>query len=150
MRERNRVEELVSLSDVVLERERRDLIERIAEIARRVEVHRDVLEQLELQLAAEERLLKEVEELADRRPQLRLERLDRQLRGRRLQEVAVEILRRRRDDAIHYREWFSLVRAEGWEVVGRDPLNTFLTEVGRAHGVERIGGRSGLYRVAAA
>lgn len=144
------IDDLVSYSDRLLERERRTLLHRVGDLTHRLALHREIVEQLESDLATEERLLREVEELTDRRPQLRLERLDRQLRGRRLQEVAVEILRRRgEDDAIHYREWFTLVRAQGWEVVGRDPLNTFLTEVGRADGVERVGRRSGMYRVAA-
>jgi vacuolar-type H+-ATPase subunit I/STV1 len=141
--------DLVSFSDALLERERCSLIERVGQLKQRVETHRTVLEQLESQLAADQALLREVEELTDRRPQMRLERLDRELRGRRLREVAVDVLRRRgEDDALHYREWFSLLRAEGWEVRGRDPLNTFLTEVGRADGVERVGQRTGFYRLA--
>jgi len=86
----------------------------------------------------------------DLRPQLRLERLDRQVRGLRLQEIAVEVLRRRAPDGrpVHYREWFSYLRAEGYEVGGRDPLATFLTQVSRATGIERVGARRGLYRVA--
>jgi hypothetical protein len=144
------VDDLVACSDEILERERRCLIERVAQLERRVETHREVLEQLEPQLAADQRLLREIEELTDRRPQMRLERLDRELRGRRLREVAVEVLRRRGGgDALHYREWFSLVRADGWEIRGRDPLNTFLTEVGRTDGVERVGQRTGLYRLVA-
>lgn len=145
------IDDLVACSDAVLERERRSLIKRVAQLERRVETHRAVVEQLEHQLAADQGLLREIEELTDRRPQIRLERLDRELRGQRLREVAVEILRRRGDrDALHYREWFSLVRAEGWEIRGRDPLNTFLTEVGRTDGVERVGQRTGLYRLAGA
>jgi hypothetical protein len=141
--------DLVAFSDALLERERRSLIERVAQLEQRAETHRTVLEQLESQLATDQALLREVEELTDRRPQMRLERLDRELRGRRLREVAVEVLRRRGEgDTLHYREWFSLLRSEGWEVRGRDPLNTFLTEVGRADGVERVGQRTGLYRLA--
>lgn len=142
-------DELAACSDAVLERERRALIDRLAQAGRRVETHRAIVEQLEEQLAADRRLLREIEELTDRRPQMRLERLDRELRGRRLREVAVEVLRRRGTcDAVHYREWFGLVRADGWEIHGRDPLNTFLTELGRADGVERVGQRTGLYRLA--
>jgi hypothetical protein len=145
-----RTVDLVHYSDRLLERERRALIERVGDLSRRLELHRGIVEQLEAELATEERLLREVEELTDRRPQLRLERLDRQLRGRRLREIAVEVLHRRDElDAIHYRDWFTLVRAEGWEIAGRNPLNTFLTEVGRADGVERVGSRTGMYRVAA-
>jgi hypothetical protein len=138
-------------SDQLLERERQSLLRRVHDLRQRAAMHREVLEHLEHQLAQEERVLREIEELSDRRPQLRLERLDRQLKGRRLQEVAVEVLRRRigRDQTIHYREWFALLWAEGYEVSGRDPVNSFLTGIGRASGVERVGLRSGLYRVIA-
>ena len=139
------VRDLISHSDELLERERAGLVEGILALSQRIELHRGVLEELELELATKQRLLREVDELTDRRPQLRLERLDRQLRGRRLQEVAVELLRRRSQEVIHYREWFGLVRAEGWEIAGRNPLNTFLTGIGRADAVEAVGQRSGLY-----
>lgn len=146
------VSDLAEASDDLLQRERGSLHARVEDLTRRVELHRTVLGQLEVELAADQRLLREIEELSDRRPQLRLERLDRQLRGRRLQEVAVEVLRRRlgADQTVHYREWFALLRADGYEVGGRDPLNTFLTGVGRAEGVERVGQRTGLYRLASA
>jgi hypothetical protein len=145
------VSDLAARSDEVLERERQSLLRRVHELRERAAMHREVLVHLEQQLAGEERLLREIEELSDRRPQLRLERLDRQLKGRRLQEVAVEVLRRRigTDQAIHYREWFALLRAEGYEVSGRDPVNSFLTGIGRAAGVERVGSRTGLYCIAA-
>lgn len=141
--------ELAAVSDELLRQERSALLNGIADLTRRTALHRQLLEQLEVDLAAQTRLLREIDELMDLRPQLRLERLDRQLRGRRLQEVAVEVLRRHRGHApIHYREWFSFLRAEGYEVSGRDPLATFLTQVSRAEGVERVGARSGLYRAA--
>ena len=140
---------LVSYSDEVLESERRALMERIAVLDRRVVAHRSVLQQLEAELASDQHLLREIEELTERRPQLRIERLDRELRGQRLREVAVEILRRRGgDDAIHYREWFSLLRAEGWEIRSKNPVNSFLTEIGRTADVERVGHRTGMYRLA--
>jgi hypothetical protein len=136
-------------SDRVLSSERGRLIGSTEELRRRAELHRHILDQVEEQLAQEESLLREIEELSDQRPQLRLERLDKQLHGRRLQEVSVDILRREigNEKPIHYREWFSLVRSHGFEVGGKDPLQTFLTGVGRADGVERLGGRSGLYRL---
>jgi uncharacterized coiled-coil protein SlyX len=141
---------LTSFSDDLLRCERGTLLDGVADLTRRAALHRQLLEQLEVELATQTRLLREIEELIDLRPQLRLERLDRQLRGRRLQEVAVEVLRRRVSDQrpVHYREWFAYLRAEGYEVVGRDPLATFLTQVSRAEGVERVGSRTGLYRVA--
>jgi hypothetical protein len=141
--------QLSDLSDELLQDERSVLVEGVADLTRRASLHRLLLEQLELELAAQTRLLSEIEELMDLRPQLRLERLDRQLRGRRLQEVAVEILRSRAADRrpVHYREWFAYLRAEGYEVAGRDPLATFLTQISRADGVERVGVRRGLYRI---
>jgi hypothetical protein len=141
--------DLVSQSNEVLERERQSLLRRVHELRQRAVVHREVLQHLEQQLAHEERLLREIEELSDHSAQLRLERLDRQLRGRRLQEIAVAVLRQRigRDQAIHYRDWFALLRAEGYEISGRDPVNSFLTGIGRAPGVERLGSRTGLYRI---
>lgn len=144
--------ELANLSDRTLESERNRLIASVDELRGRTEVHRRLLDGLEEQLAREEGLLREIEELSDRRPQLRLERLDKQLHGRRLREVSVEVLRRQigEGEPIHYREWFSLVRSQGFEVGGKDPLKTFLTGIGRAEGVERLGGRSGLYCLAAA
>lgn len=141
--------QLSDLSDELLHGERGVLLEGVADLTLRAALHRLMLEQLELELAAQTRLLS-IEELMDLRPQLRLERLDRQLRGRRLQEVAVEILRSRAADRrpVHYREWFAYLRAEGYEVAGRDPLATFLTQISRADGVERVGVRRGLYRIA--
>lgn len=141
--------DLAVFSDDLLRQERSALLAGIADLRRRATLHRQLLDQLEVELAAQTRLLREVDELMDLRPQLRLERLDRQLRGQRLQEVAVEVLRRRRGgQPTHYREWFAFLRAEGFEVAGRDPLATFLTQVSRAEGVERVGARSGLYRAA--
>lgn len=140
---------MAQASDRVLEQERGRLAESIEGLRSRTEIHREMLESMEEQLAREERLLREVEELSDRRPQLRLERLDRQLRGRRLQEVAVEVLRLKHgsEEPIHYRQWFSLLRAQGFEILGKDPLNSFLTAASRAEGVEPIGSRTGLYRL---
>ena len=140
---------LVSESNQILGRERDCLRRRVHELRQRAIVHREVLQHLKHQLAQEERPLRETEELSDRSPQLRLERLDRQLKGRRLQEVAVAVLRQKigGDQAIHYREWFALLRSEGYEISGRDPVNTFLTGIGRAAEVERVGSRTGLYRV---
>lgn len=142
--------DLVRCSDRVLATERGALVERIAQLQQRVELHRSVFEHLAEQLASEQRLLREIEELQDQRPQLRLERLDRELKGRRLQDVAVEVLRRRggNDAVVHYREWFSMLQAEGFEVGGRNPVNTFLTNVNRSAAVCRVGERSGLYRLA--
>jgi hypothetical protein len=50
-------------------------------------------------------------------------------------------------DPIHYRIWFQELVDSGYRVLGRDPLATFLTQVSRIDRVEKIGRRSGLYRL---
>lgn len=84
--------------------------------------------------------------------QLRIEDLSPRLRGQRLQEVALAVLKTDwgADRDIHYREWFDLVQAKGHRVGGKDPLATFLSQVNRAPGVEGLGRRSGRYRLVAA
>lgn len=146
------VSDLSECSDRLLNDEHGALVERIEQLQRRVDLHRAIFEQLAEQLAREMHVLREIEELQDRRPQLRLERLDRELKGRRLQEVAVDVLRQRAGAGavVHYREWFSMLQAEGFEVGGRNPINTFLTNLNRSPSVVRVGERSGLYRLAQA
>jgi hypothetical protein len=147
----DRVVDLAEYSDRVLRREHQRLGGRIRGLHRRIELHRQLLEEFEVQMAVDQRLLTEIEELMDLSPQLRLERLDRQLRGQRLREIAVEVLQRadRAEQPVHYREWFALVQSAGYEIGGRNPLATFLVQVSRARGVERVGQRTGLYRVTA-
>ena len=142
--------DLVNVSDRILRSEHATLTARLRALGRRLELHRGIVHELEVELAVLQRLLREIDELSDRRPQLRIERLDKQLKGRRIQEVAIELLRRRiePEEVVHYRDWFGMLTAEGFEIAGRDPLNTFLTSVGRADGVVRLGKRSGLYRLA--
>lgn len=96
-------------------------------------------------------LLAELEGLVGLAPQLRLEALDEELRGRRLQEVAVAILEADvgRGAPIHYRDWFERLRKRGHRVSGRDPLANFLSQVSRAPDVERVGSRTGMYRLRA-
>jgi hypothetical protein len=139
--------DLVKASDRILRSEHATLTARLGALERRLELHREIVHELEVEFAVLQRLLREIDELSDRRPQLRIERLDKQLKGRRIQEVAIELLRRQPGEVVHYREWFGMLTAEGFEIAGRDPLNTFLTSVGRADGVVRVGRRSGLYRL---
>ena len=82
------------------------------------------------------------------RPQLSLEAHG-ELRGQKLQEIAVELLRQERGTGVtvHYREWFGLMLAAGLHIAGKDPLGTFLTQVARAPSVESVKPRSGLYRL---
>lgn len=71
------------------------------------------------------------------------------LGGQRLEEIAIALLRGRSDfgSAIHYREWFNLLRQAGHHVAGKDPLATFLAQLNRSASIERVGQRSGLYRL---
>lgn len=70
----------------------------------------------------------------------------------RLREVAIQVLKRRkgRRATVHYKEWYYLLVEEGHKVAGKDPIASFLTQVSRAPEVEKVGRRSGLYRLAAA
>lgn len=112
---------------------------------------RSFLGHLEAQQDADTRMLEELEALLELSPQLRLESLDRRLRGQRLQEVAIELLHRElgAGHPVHYRDWYALVRRAGHEVAGKNPLGSFLTQIARAPDVERVGERTGLYRLRA-
>src|SRR4029078_3888430 len=72
-----------------------------------------------------------------------------ELRGERLREVATEVLWRHYSvgDVVHYKQWFDSVVAEGHRIGGKNPAATFLTQVARVSTVERMGRRSGLYRL---
>jgi hypothetical protein len=47
--------------------------------------------------------------------------------------------------AIHYRDWFELVQEDGVEIVGKDPLATFLTQITRSPVVVRVDEEQGVY-----
>lgn len=90
-----------------------------------------------------------MDEMLGLAPQLSLEESDNGLRGRRLREIAVELLKKRKrpGEEIHYREWYELLGGAGLTIAGKDPLATFLTQIARAPGVESVRPRSGLYRL---
>jgi hypothetical protein len=108
---------------------------------------RELADQAEEQAAAEGKLLDDLAGVLGLSDQISLDHLDGRLRGQRLREVAVQVLKERHgaDEPIHYRVWFDLLREQGYTVGGKDPLATFLAQVSRADQVEPIGGRSGLY-----
>lgn len=135
-----------------LEQEYRALVAQVTEQRERADRLRALADQVEENAARDEHLLQEVAALLGRDPQLRLEDLDARLRGQRLREVAVEVLRRQigPGQPIHYRQWYDLLTAAGHKVAGRDPVATFLAQVARAPEIERVGSRSGRYRLAAA
>ena len=96
--------------------------------------------------------IRAIEEVAGLAPQMALCEISEELRGERLREVALEVLRRLSSsgDPIHYRIWFQELVESGYRVLGRDPLATFLTQVALVDSVERVGRRSGLYKLVAA
>jgi hypothetical protein len=70
------------------------------------------------------------------------------LRGPAIRRAAVDVLLARPDrpEALHYREWFALLRRAGFEVAGKDPLAVFLTQLSRSP-VVRKGTQAGVYEL---
>lgn len=110
---------------------------------------RDVADALDAEVEEAARLLRRMDEMLGLAPQLSPDAVIGELRGRKLQQLAVEILRRKRGPAatVHYREWYELLVKAGVRVAGRDPLASFLTQIARAPDVESVRPRSGLYRL---
>jgi hypothetical protein len=138
-------------TDLEVLEEFRRLATRVAQQRERAGQLRALADHAEAQADRDESVLGEIAAVTGLAPQLRLEDIDPRLRGPRLEEIAVELLRRSRLDEqpIHYREWFALLRAAGHHVGGKDPLATFLSQINRSALVERVGPRSGLYRLRA-
>ena len=70
-------------------------------------------------------------------PQLRLIiQADMRLRGQQLEQIAIAVLVESRADAeaIHYREWFEMLRVRGHLVAGKEPIDTFLATDQPLHG----------------
>lgn len=111
-----------------------------------------VVAELDRDVAETGRLLRHIDEMLGLAPQLSLEALHGELRGRRLREIAVELLRQKKGvgAVVHYRDWYELVLEAGLRVAGKDPLATFLTQIARAPGVESVRPRSGLYKLRSA
>jgi hypothetical protein len=130
-----------------LARQYDELAGRLARNRERAELLQQLADQARQQADSEERLLEELAAGLGRACQLRIEQLDRRLRGQRLQEIAIEILAGRLSpgEQIHYRQWFSWVEEEGFKVGGKDPLATFLGQINRSPRVVPVGRRSGLY-----
>jgi hypothetical protein len=90
-----------------------------------------------------------IEEVAGLAPQLAICEISEELRGERIREVALQVLQTlsASGDAVHYRIWFDALVESGYRILGRDPLASFLTQITRIEKVERVGRRSGLYRL---
>lgn len=134
----------------VLLAERRRLMGRLEQEEEQLESLRAVVEDLADRVARGKQVLAEINSALGKEPQLRLEEADLRLRGQRLEQVAIEILTSHRDRAepVHYRDWFELLRGNGYLVAGKTPLDTFLAQINRSKAVERVGRRTGLYRLA--
>jgi len=137
-------------SSHLIERECGDLTAQIVAQRERAERLRTLADRLDQHADRDEHLLGELRAALGLDRQLRIEDLDRRLRGRRLREVALEILTREVGPGtpIHYKQWYALLRAAGFTVGGRDPLATFLIQVQRTSDVVRVGNRSGVYQLA--
>jgi hypothetical protein len=134
----------------VLLGQRKTLLNRIEEEREQLEQLRTIADDLEGQISFDERLLAEIESGLGNVPQLRLEDSNVRLRGRRLEEIAIQVLAEERgaNAEVHYKEWFDLLRARGHRVAGKEPVNTFLAQINRSGAVERIGKRTGRYKIA--
>jgi Family of unknown function (DUF6361) len=143
------------LSDHVretVEREREVIAARLSSLREQSQRIHEVAETIDNDLEDAARLLRTMDEMLGRAPQLALESMHEELRGKKLQEIAVELLRRRHGAGatVHYREWFRLLQEAGVRIGGKDPLATFLTQIARAPAVESVRPRSGLYRLRSA
>jgi hypothetical protein len=128
----------------------RDLLAtRVAEAQERVEHFETLLGEARREVESLADSIRLIEEVASLAPQFAICELSEELRGERLREVALDILKRLSisGDPVHYRAWFQAVMEGGYRVSGRDPLAVFLTQITRIDTVESLGRRSGLYRL---
>jgi hypothetical protein len=129
--------------------ERHQLRKRLADAQERIEHFETLARAAEDEAKALSARIRAIEEVAGLAPQMAICEISEELRGQRLREVAIEVLRRlaATGDPVHYRAWFDALVDSGFRVSGRDPLATFLTQVTRIDQVESVGRRSGLYRL---
>jgi hypothetical protein len=145
----------VHLSEHVQEtvrKEREVTAERLAALREQSQRLHELVDAVDRDVEETARLLRGMDEMLGLAPHLSFESIHEELRGRNLQEIAVELLRQKRGagTVVHYREWFELVAETGLRVAGKDPLATFLTQIARASTVESVRPRSGLYRLRSA
>ncbi len=135
----------------VVKRERQVVADRLEALRAQSRRLHEVVDQVDADAAETARLLRQMDEMLGLAPQLSLDAHG-ELRGQKLQEIAVELLRQKKGVGVevHYKDWYGLLLEAGLVVGGKDPLATFLTQVGRAANVESVRPRSGLYRLRAA
>jgi hypothetical protein len=137
--------------ETVVQTERKVVFDRHTALLAQSQRLHELVEQIDAELAETASVLRRMDDLLGLAPQLSIEALDGELRGRQLQEVAVRVLRDRNQpgEEIHYRDWYALLVRAGLRVSGKNPVGTFLTQVARASEVESVKPRSGLYRLVA-
>jgi hypothetical protein len=142
-------DDLIEQARSVLIGERTALADRMEELGAAAGSIRQLLEELEGELADGARRLRALDEHLGLTPQLPLSAFDRALSGQQLRQAAVEVLRQhgRPGESIHYRQWLDLLLQTGARVAGKNPTATFLTQINRAHEIEPVRARSGLYRL---
>lgn len=135
------------------------LLSEAVALTRRIEAQAEQAERLRLladriddQTQRERSLLEKLESALGRSVQLSIDDIDGRLRGQRLLDVAIKLLEEQvgRGQEVHYRDWFQLLQNHGYRVGGKDPLGTFLAQINRAEVVEKVGKRTGRYRLRAA
>src|SRR5690349_12056205 len=120
-----------------LAQERQRLIGRLEQESEQLETLRYVVDTLSGQIKRDQDLLLQIDSALGKAPQMELEHADLRLRGRALEKIAVELLRRERGgDEVHYREWFELLRTEGHLVAGKNPVDNFLAQINRSEAIE--------------
>lgn len=129
--------------------EHAELLRRYEECLERSEHHGELAADAAREAERYARAIREIGEILGIEDQLSINELNEDLRGERLRAVASEVLWRnfRQGDVVHYRQWLELVLAEGHRVGGKNQEATFLTQVARVETVERVGRRTGLYRL---
>jgi hypothetical protein len=133
--------------DDAMRAEYRALAANIALQRERAERLQDLADHARAQADHDEQALVGLASVLGLGPQMCLEQLDERLRGQRLQEIAVRVLARHcaPGEALHYKQWYGLLRQAGYSVGGKDPLATFLATVSRSPHIQAVGQRSGLY-----
>jgi hypothetical protein len=131
--------------------EREKLLERFEEARARSDHHAQLAADAAREAERYAKTIRELGEILELEDQLSIVQLSDQLRGERLREIATEVLWRHygAGDVVHYKQWFELVVADGYRIGGKNPAATFLTQVARVESVERVGRRSGLYKLVA-
>lgn len=134
--------------DLILRR-RGELEKRVEALKREAEWLQALIDEVEVELRQSSSALQQADEILGIAPEIPIEFLDREVRGRRLQEVAIRVLRsaRREDEPIHYKEWFKLVSDRGVRISGKDPAANFLTQIAASPDIESVKPRSGLFRL---